>query len=193
MKTHEITKADFDALLAWLDEDGDAAGCKYNEIRRGLIIMFAGRGCPDGEELADETINRVALKAAQLAKLYEGNPANYFYGVANNVHKEWLRDPRKIVIPPPITKPDVDEIEQLHRCLDRCLEEKLGPGERELTLDYYRSDERPMIEQRRSLAVGLGIGQNALRIRLCRNRADLLPCILKCLDRPDKLKWTSGN
>jgi DNA-directed RNA polymerase specialized sigma24 family protein len=182
MKFHpEITQADFDAVLAWLDEDREAAGCKYEEIRQGLVVMFAGRGCPDAKELADETINRVALKASVLVKMYEGNPAHYFYGVANNVHKEWLRDNKvRIAIPPPDPRPD---IELVYDCLERCLNETLAAPERKLTLDYYRVDKQTKSEQRRVLAGRLGIAPNALRIRLHRNRANLQPCILKCLDQ----------
>ena len=186
MSYHEITKADFDSLLAWLDEDRDAAAIKYEEIRRGLIIMFAGRRCLEAEELADETITRVALKASELAKDYEGNPANYFCGVANNVHREWVREmvkstkAKKDALPP---DPEPD-IEQLFECLEGCLKETLAPPERKLALDYYRSEKLSMINQRKALAEELKIGQNALRIRLHRIRADLLPCILECLDHP---------
>lgn len=52
----------FEQLLAWLDEDRELAGKKYEEIRFRLINLFIARGCRISEELADKTIDRVARK-----------------------------------------------------------------------------------------------------------------------------------
>ena len=56
-------------------------------IRRRLIRLFASRGSNNPEELADETIDRVASKSPQLIDKYAGDPSAYFYGVAKYV---WL-------------------------------------------------------------------------------------------------------
>nr|MDQ3743617.1 hypothetical protein [Acidobacteriota bacterium] len=61
---------DFDSLLAWLDADREEAGKKYESIRLRLIRIFTCRGRHDSEELADETIRRVTLKAPTLAGEY---------------------------------------------------------------------------------------------------------------------------
>ena len=63
MKTEWIlTKESFDTLLAWLDANPDAAARKYEQIRTRLIKIFVCRGCLESEDLADETIDRVARR-----------------------------------------------------------------------------------------------------------------------------------
>src|SRR5215207_6031462 len=85
----------FEHLLEWLDPDRERAGARYEEIRRALIKIFTTRGCAEPEDLADETITRVCRKVRTIAPTYVGDPANYFYGVAKNVHLEYLRRMRR--------------------------------------------------------------------------------------------------
>jgi hypothetical protein len=91
---YPLNQREFDKLLGWLDSDRDLAGEKYEAIRRGLIKMFVRRGCPTAEELADETIDKVCQKLVEIADNYIGDPALFFYGVAKNIYREWLK--RKI-------------------------------------------------------------------------------------------------
>jgi hypothetical protein len=56
-----LTQEMFEQLLAWLDEDRDRAGKKYEEIRLQLITT------------------------------YVGDPALYFYGVAKMIYLEYVR------------------------------------------------------------------------------------------------------
>jgi hypothetical protein len=65
-------------------------------------------------------------------------------------------------------------------CLDRCLEE-LDVASRVLILDYYEGERRGRQTHRREMAERLGIGPNALRIRLHRIRRTLEGCLLRCL------------
>jgi dihydroneopterin aldolase len=65
-KNWELSQETFDALLAWLDSDRDQAAMKYEKIRRALIKIFTGRACVEPEDLADETINRVARKLKEI-------------------------------------------------------------------------------------------------------------------------------
>lgn len=175
-----VTQAAFDSLLAWLDPDRELAAAKYEQIRRRLIKLFTCRGRHDAEELADETINRVTVKAPEVAREYVGDPSLYFYGVAQKVLLESLRKrPPQPYVPPP----DPDESEETERefdCLERCMQ-GLTPESRELVLDYYRNDRRAKIDHRRELAARRGIGQNALRIRVHRIRATLQECVRACL------------
>lgn len=174
-----LTQTNFDSLLAWLDADREQAGEKYERIRRRLIRIFTCRGCPDAEELADETITRAALKAPEVAKDYVGDPALYFYGVAQKVFLETLRKrPPAPAAPPP---PDSAEVEREYACLERCME-GLPRENRELVLEYYRDEGRAKIERRKRLAGRLGIAQNALRIRAHRIRATLQQCVFACLE-----------
>lgn len=173
-----ITQDAFDRFLAWLDPSRERAGTKYEEIRRRLIKIFVCRGCPVSEELADETITRVIRKMPDLAASYTGDPALYFYGVARNVHLEYLKQNPTPVPPPAPDSPE--QKEQEHECLERCLEE-LSADNRLLVLEYYREEKQVKIGHRRELAVRLGIAPNALRIRMHRIRASLYQCVESCL------------
>lgn len=177
-----LTQAAFDTLLTWLDADRDQAGKKYEDIRRRLIKIFTCRGRPDAEELADETINRVTLKAPDITREYVGDPALYFYGVAQKVFLESLRKrPHAVRLPPPPASKS-EEMEQEHECLERCME-RLTASNRELVLEYYQNDKRAKIDRRKKLAERLGIAQNALRIRAHRIRLTLQQCVLGCLEQ----------
>lgn len=175
-----LTQTAFDSLLAWLDADREQAGKKYESIRQRLIKIFTCRGCLDAEELADETINRVTVKAPLIAKEYTGDPALYFYGVAQKVFLESLRKRPPVVMPPPVVRSD--EIEQEYECLERCMGQ-LSQSNRELVLEYYQNDKRAKIDHRKKLAERLGIAQNALRIRAHRIRVSLQQCVMVCLEQ----------
>lgn len=189
-KQWELTQDAFETLLNWLDSDRDQAGRKYEEIRLRLIKIFTCRRCLEAEDLADETINRVSLKAGDLAETYEGNPALYFYGVAQKVQLEYARK-----LHPIGTEPDLNRLagnahqssthvppdpETDHRCLDECLE-KLPPENRRLVLEYYQHEKQGKIDHRKRLADELGIAANALRIRAHRIRRALQECLQDCL------------
>src|SRR2546426_439546 len=90
-KEWALTQDAFDRLLDWLNADRNRAGIRYEEIRSRLIKVFIGRGCMAAEDLADETINRVAARIGDVTRDYEGDPASYFYGVCQNVHFEYVR------------------------------------------------------------------------------------------------------
>lgn len=181
----------FDRLLAWLDPERERAGQRYEDIRLKLIKIFTCRGCRESEDLADETINRVARRLADIADTYTGDPALYFYGVAQKVYLEHLRKrpaPAVVAAPPPPSPPQpaqwgIEEEEQDEReyeCLERCMR-ALAPHSRDLVLQYYREEKREKIEHRKRLAARLGIGVNALRIRACRIRESLYRCVQSCL------------
>jgi RNA polymerase sigma factor (sigma-70 family) len=182
--SHEnsLTQAAFDSLLAWLDPDRERAGKKYEYIRQRLIKIFACRGRHDADELADETINRVTSKAAKLAQEYVGDPALYFYGVAQKVYLESLRKRSRAAAQPPPAAVATAEAEQEYACLEKCMGE-LSPANRELILEYYRNDKKQKVEYRKKLAERLGIAQNAVRIRAYRIRQTLQRCVEECLEQ----------
>lgn len=175
----ELTQEAFDSLLEWLDRDRVRSGEEYEKIRSRLIKIFACRGCPIPHELADETIDRVARKVAGVSDGYEGDPALYFYGVAQRVYLEYLK--RKPIVPPPSPLPHLEETELRLDCLDRCLE-RLPSQSRDLIVAYYSIDPQNKDEGRRELAQRLGIGSNALWIRAHRIRQSLRRCVNECLE-----------
>src|SRR5689334_14289858 len=179
-KKWELSQEAFDALLIWLDSDREQAALKYEKIRGGLIKIFTGRSCVEPEDLADETINRVAHKLKEIEKDFSGDRARYFFGVANKVHLEHLR--RKLPqawLPPPT---DPNQIELEYNCLERCIE-RLPKESRELLLRYHAAEGGAETELRRALADELGIAPNALRIRVYRIRVALKECVEKCIER----------
>ena len=177
----ELNQESFESLLRWLNSDREQAGKRYEDIRSRLIKIFSARGCAEPDLLADETINRVAKRVDEISQTYEGDPALYFYGVANKIHMEQLRKQRPIEIPPPPV-PALDDYEEEYVCLESCIGH-LPARSRDLVLQYYEHEQQDKIAQHQHLADRLGIGLNALRIRAHRARQVLRKCIIKCLEK----------
>lgn len=178
-KRHELKQDEFDQLLGWLDPDRERAGHLYEKIRWRLIAILASRGCSQAEELADETIDRVSRRVADIQATYLGDPAIYFLGVMNNVHHEYLKRPP---LPRLVERHDDVEItERTHGCLEVCLS-KLAPHARQIIEQYYAEDRRAKINLRKRVAAMLGVSRGNLRLRALRIRAKLQDCIQQCLD-----------
>lgn len=177
-QTSDLTQESFDRLLSWLDPDRERAGRKYEEIRQGLVKVFTWRRCDDPEALADDTINRVALKVETLADTYTGDPALYFYGVARRVLLEHFKQSAAApALRPPAPEPASEEV---YECLETCVR-KLPASDRELVVLYYEKEKQSKIDYRKELARGLNVEPNTLRVRMHRLRAALQRCIQGCL------------
>lgn len=176
-----LSQDNFDELLAWLHPRRDEAGKIYEDIRQRLIKIFSYRGCPVAEDLADETINRVANKVREIKSTFVGNPSSYFHGVARYVYLEYVK---KIPepLPPGLVSESEDprESELAYNCLESCMSH-LTPGNRELVLQYFQDEKRAKIDHRKELTRRLGITLNALRIRTHRLCASLKKCMQECL------------
>lgn len=175
-----ISQEAFDGLLAWLDPDRDRAAQKYETVRIRLIKIFSCRGCGEADDLADETINRVTAKLHEIVDTYVGDPALYFYGVANKVYLEYLRRRPRVEVPP--LRESSDDIEAEYACLEKCMDQ-LPLESRRLVLEYYQDEKRAKINRRRKLAEELGIAVNALRIRAHRIRQQLQQCVQVCVEQ----------
>jgi DNA-directed RNA polymerase specialized sigma24 family protein len=173
-----LRQDDFDQLLRWLDPDPDRAGRAYEKIRWRLVAILASRGCDRPEELADETIDRVARRVVDIQASYVGDKAIYFLGVMNNVHHEYLKQPPLPRLPEPDN--DIESKERIHGCLDKCLD-KLTPNSRRMIEQYYAENKRAKIDLRKRIAAELGIGLSTLRLRALRVRDKLQTCIEQCL------------
>lgn len=192
----ELTPEAFQRLLDWLDEGASSDGQKYLEMRRRLVAYFDRKDCARPDELADETLNRVARRLEEEAGAIEGDaPARYCYIVARFVFMEQLRETQKddaLVNElrrqsqrgnDPATSATDDERkikEQRLSCLEQCLS-KLESASREIIARYYVGKARVKIEHRRALAEDLGITMNALSIRACRIRDKLETCVRECV------------
>jgi DNA-directed RNA polymerase specialized sigma24 family protein len=184
-----LTQEAFDDLLDFLGPTAEEAGRRYEEIRRRLIKILTCRGCVNPEELVDESFDRVARKAAEMKKTYQGDPALYVYGVARLVHLESLKK-KPLASPPPALDPS-DEHERELDCLEKCMQ-SIPPAQSEFIRDYYRREKSAKIEHRKALAARTGIGINALRIRALRIRVDLQKCVTACLGRSGEGSLTTS-
>lgn len=191
-----LTPGAFTRLLAWLDDGIDSRGQAYLDMRRRLVLYFDRRNRPFPDDLADETLNRIAWTLEEDGVIAVRPPARYCYVVARFV---LLEDARRrehahvslsrsyrfdglghVTMRAPM---EMDEgaarHEQRMECLDRCVE-TLSPEHRSLIVDYYRDEKRAKIERRRAQAQRLGITMNALAVRACRIRDALEACVHDC-------------
>ncbi len=182
-----MTPEEFEALLSWLSPDREKAGAIYEKIRQKLIGFFTRRACICPEELTDDTISRVARKVAENKVENSDNPGSFFYGVAKNVHLEYLKYLKKIrsLRPEDLRPFEPDDREREMACLDTCLD-KLTPENRTLITEYMAHRGREKIRTRREMAARMGIGMNALRIRVFRIQNTLRECIRNCVSNTDK-------
>ena len=176
---HQLSLASFTDLLLWLDSDRERAAEKYETIRNRLIKVFASRGFDNAEQLADDTFDRVASRAAQLIETYVGDPATYFYGVARAVMLEGLRRPAHDLMPAMIAGSQ-NVSDQTYSCLERCLRH-LSESDRDLILQYHASEKQIKVANRVELAQSLGLSQNALRLRAHKIRQALQKCVRSCV------------
>jgi DNA-directed RNA polymerase specialized sigma24 family protein len=180
----------FDGLLLWLDPNRERAGEGYERIRSGLIKRFRQLGCGSvAEELANQTIDRVAGKLPEIIAKYIGDREPYFFSTAYNVYREHLRKPVVMsltsidfVRPNLRSAQEVFEKELLDFCLRHCIE-KLPPNSREMIRGYYGGEKQDKIRLRKQLAERFGIKAANLRLRAQRARTDLKKCILDCIQR----------
>lgn len=183
-KKFEISRDNFEKLLAWLDSDKDIAGCKYESIRARLIEIFYARGCPIAEELADKVIDRVARKVEDVSATYEGDPARYFYAVAKNIFLEFRRMPKTEELPAKLAEKETvqDDADIYYKCLEECLG-KLSSSQQQLIIEYYQLEKQAKIKARIKLGELLQISTETLRVRAFRLRQQLKKCVSDCVRR----------
>ena len=182
-----MTSEEFESLLSWLSPDREKAGAIYEKIRRKLIGFITRRACICPEELTDDTLNRVARKVAENKVENSDNPIRFCYGVAKNVHREYLKKLEKIrsLRPEDLRVFEHEDREREMACLDTCLQ-KLTPENRTVITQYMAHRGREKIRTRREMAARLGTGMNALRIRVFRIQNTLRECIRNCVSNTDK-------
>lgn len=199
-KNWTLTGIAFSRFLYWLAPDERHAGEVYERLRQKLCIFFEHRGCQSPEELTDKTLDRIARKLESGEEIQVSDPTSYCYGVAQNILKEFWRDPSRHTTsldsqpsgsnPYPnsaVHSASTDEAQETEinlNHLDICLNSLL-PEDRELILKYYEGDHRQRIDNRHKLSLQLGIPPGSLRIRALRIREQLYDCINRCKRRGD--------
>lgn len=159
-------------------------------MRRRLVAYFDRKCCKTPDDLADETLNRVARRLEEENISEAQEPAKYCYIVARFVFMEYLRTSRQedalatgLSRSATEATTEFDQTQEerdiLLSCLESCIN-RLDIEGRQIILGYYAGKEREKIESRRSLAQTLGITSNALSIRACRIRAKLEKCVREC-------------
>jgi DNA-directed RNA polymerase specialized sigma24 family protein len=194
--THSLSPDQFEVLLKQLSPDRDLAGARYEQLRRRLVIVLTYRGCTHPEEVADETMDRVARRLAEIPPGSEiGDPTRFVFGVAWNVAREWIRRQRTVPLPDRWDAADRGDPEMPalesdvgHGCLDRCLR-CLPPQDKDIVLTYYQEEGLAKIRHRAMVARQLKISSNALRLKIHRITLRLRECVFHCVDttRPGEI------
>jgi len=177
-----LTEQSLARLLSVLDEDPERAGEQYEILRRKLVKFFEWRGSTTSEELADETLNRLARKIDEGEAIR--SLSAYIGGMARLVWLEALKEQER-------ARGAFEELRASSQyssqtdspriaCFESCLE-GLPPENRALILDYYRAEKSSKIKLRKELAEEMGLPLNALRIRAHRIRVPLEKCVADCL------------
>jgi DNA-directed RNA polymerase specialized sigma24 family protein len=194
--THSLNPDQFEVLLRQLGPDRDLAGARYEQLRRRLVTILTYRGCTHPEEVADETMDRVARRLAEDPAGAEiGDPTPFVFGVAWNVAREWIRRQRTVPLPDGWDAADPSESEMPglesdvgQGCLERCLR-CLPPQDKDIVLTYYQEEGLAKIRHRAMVARQLKISSNALRLKIHRITLRLRECVFHCVDtaRPGEI------
>ena len=182
----------WEGFLRWLDDGPDSGGEAYLQMRRRLVTFFDRKNCLNPDDLADETLDRVARRLEEEKTIDTETPAKFCYTVARFVFLESLRSKdaksdsidqmsRANELKSAVVGPNEDrEIKEKRLgCLDKCSGE-LETANRDLIFSYYFGKERLKIDNRRSMAASLGISTNALSIRAHRIRGKIEDCVRRC-------------
>ncbi len=178
-------------LLAALDPDPQRAGEEYNRLRDRLVRFFEWQKGRFPEDYADETLNRVARRIREGAKM-DSVPA-YAKGVARWVLNEMRQLEKKEVylddkLDPPTPEPDEEFFDPLlAECFEECLR-KLPPEDCETLVRYYEDEQGKYIKGRAQLAEAKGVSPNALRIEVYRLRAKVKKCVEECMAKHPEIE-----
>lgn len=175
-----LTQEGLRRLLETLDADPDRAAVRYEELRHGLQALFRFWGAIAGLELADLTLDRVALKIEEGTSIAGESVGRYARAVARMIfherQREFDREQRTLTEFQRTNASEDDAHERVLAALDQCLE-TLPSDDRRLLLDYYDVHGPTASQVRQRLAVRIGTSWTALRIRVLRLRQRLEACV----------------
>ena len=191
---------EFEGLLQRLAPDREHAGELYEALRRKLIKFFEWNSCFPAEDLADETLDRVAQKVGE--ELIHDVSA-FASGVAKRVRQEANKRAHRMVRVPDLVKqesffadarnPEKDiqdkmDGERRSKCLHICIQ-RLPDRDRELFFRYYNITGEHTL-YRLTLAKTMGLAIGTLRVRVNRLRDELEKCTRKCASSRAGLRRT---
>ena len=96
-KDWQLDARAFHQLLAYLDEGSNSEGQNYLDMRERLVGYFDRKNCLAPDDLADETLNRIARRLEEEGSIQSETAAKYCYTVARYVFHEYLRRSEKSV------------------------------------------------------------------------------------------------
>jgi DNA-directed RNA polymerase specialized sigma24 family protein len=173
-KDWQLDARAFHRLLAYLDAGENSERQNYVRKRERLVAYFDQKNCFAPDDLAEETLNRVACKLEEEGDIQSETAAKYCYSVARYVFYEHLRRSELSALAvaelsresePSDTKHESDIKKRMLDCLEKCTR-KLDYLSHKIISRYYVGKEWRKIESRRTLAAELEISMNALSIRV---------------------------
>jgi hypothetical protein len=194
-----------DKLLRLFDTDQVVAGEELLRCREMLVRRFAAEHCYDADNLANQTIERVVADLEKNPQRVITNIWSFISGVARNIVHEIHRSPVLKEVPlddiSPMQEPrttPLDELligiaeqDNLHACLNECLEEFDAPN-RQLLVSYYDAGDGEKLKQTRvRLADSLRLTSARLKKLAFNLRQKLEACIKNCLALRNKIEKPS--
>src|SRR5262245_17578311 len=175
-----LTEEEQALLIARLHPDRELARQIYQELRDKLLIFFECRDCAFPEELADETLYRIASDiwaGAQIADL-----DRYALSAARSILKDL--PPRSARTSSSLEQTQVSSSEEERRrsFLKRCLLD-LSPEERDLLIEYYQGKKHDISIHREEMAERLGMSPGGLDLHIHRLREKLASALKTYLGR----------
>jgi DNA-directed RNA polymerase specialized sigma24 family protein len=176
-----LDQRSLDSLLNAFHPDREQASYAYEALRERLVRFFEWNHADTPQELADETLDRLAHRlAANGDEVLD--PARFSTGIARLLLKEHWRekDRREAALAtmaescPSHAKMEVeyDHQEERMAALEECLQALPVPS-RLLIERYFSAEGRTQAQLRQQLAEEYGISTNALRNRVMRTRMEL--------------------
>jgi hypothetical protein len=166
-------------LLVSLDPDPDRAAERYRDLHEGLSALFHYWGAIETAELADRTLDRVALKLEEGVVVAPEAVGRYARAIARMIlhesHRAREKEQRTLAEFDRMKVPDAHR-HRVVEALEECLQ-TLAAEERRLITDYYAAEGPEATHVRQRLAVRIGTSWTALRIRVLRLRQRLEACV----------------
>lgn len=184
-----MQKETFKELLNLLSPDEAQAAVEYQNLHQRLTRFFDWNNAQDPMALADETLDRLAKRAAESA-MSEGvrNVSAFALGVARHILQEEARRQLKMTEinqhwrSMELARAQDAGSEAIEDALHHCLE-KMQPERRRLIEAYYNYTGAEKIRMHQQLAEAEGLSLNALRNRALRTRQELEACISRRLGK----------
>jgi DNA-directed RNA polymerase specialized sigma24 family protein len=179
-KTERLTQEVLDRLLQALGHNRDEAAARYERLRERLVFFFTRRQFVLAESLADETLDRLAIRLSSGEPIEV--PESYAYGIARLVAQEESRrcmreaEANRHYARNISSVLDTQNEGEIQEAMEGCLS-RYSEADRKLLMEYYTSRGRALIDHRRQLAETLGMSPNAFRKRVFRLRRAIEGCV----------------